>query len=139
MISFFLRDPKMLYKALESNDMQVFSIQKQGAAASKKEPALADKTPNKSPSPQDNEVNEIIVKIELKKFQNLIENRIKHKNNLLQSDIRRLYPMNKVVDGSARLFEVTSSAIADKKPSTKTERRRQASLDSQGSPSNEQQ
>lgn len=28
-------------------------------------------------------VNEIIVKVEMKKFQNLIENRIKHKNNLL--------------------------------------------------------
>lgn len=29
------------------------------------------------------EVNDIIVKIEMKKFQNLIANKIKHKNNLL--------------------------------------------------------
>ena len=40
------------------------------------------------------DVNEIIVKIEMKKFQNLIENRIKHKNNLLQADIKRVYPMS---------------------------------------------
>ena len=30
----------------------------------------------------------------MKKFQNLIENRIKHKNNLLQADINRVYPMS---------------------------------------------
>ena len=41
------------------------------------------------------DVNEIIVKIEMKKFQNLIENRIKHKNNLLQSDMKRVYPLTK--------------------------------------------
>ena len=40
-------------------------------------------------------VNEIIVKIEMKKFQNLIENRIKHKNNLLQADMKRVYPLTK--------------------------------------------
>ena len=40
-------------------------------------------------------VNEIIVKIEMKKFQNLIENRIKHKNNLLQADMTRVYPLTK--------------------------------------------
>ena len=43
---------------------------------------------------QKDDVNEIIVKIEMKKFQNLIENRIKHKNNLLQADIKRVYPMS---------------------------------------------
>ena len=43
---------------------------------------------------QKGDVNEIIVKIEMKKFQNLIENRIKHKNNLLQADIKRVYPMS---------------------------------------------
>lgn len=48
------------------------------------------------PASQQAEVNEIIVKIEMKKFQNLIENRIKHKNNLLQADVKRLYPMNKL-------------------------------------------
>ena len=41
------------------------------------------------------DVNEIIVKIEMKKFQNLIENRIKHKNNLLQADMKRVYPLTK--------------------------------------------
>ena len=45
-------------------------------------------------STQKGDVNEIIVKIEMKKFQNLIENRIKHKNNLLQADIKRVYPMS---------------------------------------------
>lgn len=33
------------------------------------------------------------MKIELQKFQKLIENRIKRKNALLKSDIKRLYPM----------------------------------------------
>ena len=41
------------------------------------------------------DVNDIIVKIEMKKFQNLIENRIKHKNNLLQADMKRVYPLTK--------------------------------------------
>lgn len=40
-------------------------------------------------------VNEIIVKIEMKKFQNLIENRVKHKNSLLQTDMTRVYPLTK--------------------------------------------
>ena len=31
----------------------------------------------------------------MKKFQNLIENRIKHKNNLLQADMKRVYPLTK--------------------------------------------
>ena len=33
------------------------------------------------------------MKIELKKFQKLIENRIQRKNALLKSDIKRMYPM----------------------------------------------
>ena len=32
----------------------------------------------------------------MKKFQNLVENRIKHKNNLLQADMKRVYPLNKI-------------------------------------------
>ena len=32
---------------------------------------------------QQESVNEIIVKVEMKKFQNLIENRVRHKNSLL--------------------------------------------------------
>ena len=39
------------------------------------------------------EVNDIIMKIELKKFQKLIENRIQKKNALLKADIKRMYPM----------------------------------------------
>jgi hypothetical protein len=42
---------------------------------------------------QNEEVNDIIMKIELKKFQKLIENRIQRKNALLQNDIKRMYPM----------------------------------------------
>ena len=38
-------------------------------------------------------MNDIIMKIELKKFQKLIENRIQRKNALLNADIKRLYPM----------------------------------------------
>ena len=33
------------------------------------------------------------MKIELKKFQKLIENRIKRKNALLQNDVKRTFPM----------------------------------------------
>ena len=49
------------------------------------------KTPVIAPGNPD--VNEYIVKIEMKKFQNLIENRIKHKNNLTQADMVRVYPL----------------------------------------------
>lgn len=49
-----------------------------------------------SNDPNRQDVNEIIVKIEMRKFQNLIENRIKHKNNLLQADMKRIYPLNKI-------------------------------------------
>ena len=33
------------------------------------------------------------MKIELKKFQKLIENRIQKKNSLLNADLKRLYPL----------------------------------------------
>jgi hypothetical protein len=59
-------------------------------------PASAQKQAEQPQYSQQSDVNEIIVKIEMKKFQNLIENRIKHKNNLLQADVKRLYPMNKL-------------------------------------------
>lgn len=52
------------------------------------------------------DVNEIIVKIEMKKFQNLIENRIKHKNNLLQADMKRVYPLTKKnANGGMTLYD----------------------------------
>jgi hypothetical protein len=41
----------------------------------------------------DEEVNDIIMKIELKKFQKLIENRIQRKNALLNNDLKRMYPI----------------------------------------------
>ena len=31
----------------------------------------------------------------MKKFQNLIENRVRHKNSLLQTDMMRVYPLTK--------------------------------------------
>jgi len=44
---------------------------------------------------QDAEVNDIIMKIELKKFQKLIENRVQKKNSLLTVDRSRIYPYSK--------------------------------------------
>ena len=38
----------------------------------------------------DDSVNEIIVKVEMKKFQNLINNRLQKKNNLVNMDPKRL-------------------------------------------------
>jgi len=54
------------------------------------------------------EVNDILGKIEMRKFQNMIENRLKRQNNLLQADVKRMYPMNKVKDsGVSDLYEIT--------------------------------
>ena len=54
-----------------------------------------DQTSSKTACATDAGVNDIIVKIEMKKFQNLIANKIKHKNNLLQADMLRVYPLSK--------------------------------------------
>lgn len=54
-------------------------------------------------------VNEIIVKIEMKKFQNLVNNRLQRKNNLVASDIGRVFPLNKIVDGSAKVAQAPTS------------------------------
>ena len=54
-------------------------------------------------------VNEIIVKIEMKKFQNLVNNRLQRKNNLVSSDIGRVFPLNKIVDGSAKVAQAPTS------------------------------
>ena len=52
------------------------------------------------------DVNEIIVKIEMKKFQNLVENKIKHKNNLLRADMKRVYPLTKkTAPGGMTLYD----------------------------------
>lgn len=44
----------------------------------------------------------------MKKFQNLINNRLQRKNNLVSSDVNRVYPLNKIADGSAKKVEVIS-------------------------------
>lgn len=54
-------------------------------------------------------VNEIIVKIEMKKFQNLITNRLERKNTLVKNNVNRVYPLNKVVDGTAAFAEAPTS------------------------------
>lgn len=41
-------------------------------------------------------INEIIVKVEMKKFQNLIQNRMAKKNTLVNMDIKRIYPLSKI-------------------------------------------
>ena len=56
---------------------------------------------NNNTSKSKESVNEIIVNIEMKKFQNLISNRLERKNNLVQSDANRVYPLNKINDGTA--------------------------------------
>lgn len=49
-------------------------------------------------SEPDESVNDIIVKVEMKKFQNLINNRMQKKNNLVNMDPKRIYPLNKISD-----------------------------------------
>ena len=58
---------------------------------------------NNANSKSKESVNEIIVNIEMKKFQNLINNRLERKNNLVQSDANRVFPVNKINDGSAKV------------------------------------
>lgn len=47
--------------------------------------------------------NEIIDKTEMKKFQNFISNRLERKNNLVQGDANRTFPLNKISDGTAKV------------------------------------
>ena len=49
--------------------------------------------PNDKLSLANDDVNDIILKIEMRKFEKLIENRALKKNALLKSEIKRLYPM----------------------------------------------
>lgn len=55
------------------------------------------------------QINEIIVKIEMKKFQNLITNRLERKNNLVSTDVNRVFPLNKITDGTARIAQAPTS------------------------------
>ena len=41
----------------------------------------------------------------MKKFQNLIANKIKHKNNLLQADMMRVYPLTKKEQAGMTLYD----------------------------------
>ena len=41
-------------------------------------------------------VNEIIIQVEMKKFQHLLENRVNRKNHLVSVDFNRIYPLNKI-------------------------------------------
>ena len=54
-------------------------------------------------------INEIIVKMEMKKFQNLINNRLQRKNNLVNADTHRVFPMNKIADGTATVAQAPTS------------------------------
>ena len=39
------------------------------------------------------EVNDILMKVEMKKFEKMIENSVRHKNALLNPTLKRLYPL----------------------------------------------
>lgn len=45
-------------------------------------------------SSQDSFDNDIIMKVEMRKFMNLVNNRIQKRNNLVATDIYRIYPLN---------------------------------------------
>ena len=45
----------------------------------------------------------------MKKFQNLIANKIKHKNNLLQADMLRVYPLTKKGRAGMTLYDTDMS------------------------------
>ena len=53
------------------------------------------------------------MKIEMKKFQNLINNRINKKNSLVNMDVKRIYPLNKIAVENGLYNEMP--AIAAKK------------------------
>lgn len=54
----------------------------------------------------DGNFNEIIAKIEMKKIQNLIENRLNRKNTLVDATCKRTYPLNQLSTGKARVADV---------------------------------
>jgi hypothetical protein len=51
-------------------------------------------------------MDDILGRIEVKKFQIMIEKKQSGQNSLLQADVKRLYPMNKVNDGCSNLYEM---------------------------------
>jgi hypothetical protein len=40
------------------------------------------------------DVNQILVKIEMKRFQKIIDSRMQHRNPLLVNDVKRCYPLS---------------------------------------------
>ena len=61
-----------------------------------------------------NQVNEIILKIEMKKFQNLLDNRQKNQNSLLQVNLNRMYPMNKALAEYVNVNSATEDLKSNK-------------------------
>ena len=62
---------------------------------------------------EEEEVNDIIMKIELKKFQKLIENRVQRKNTLLNSDTHRLFPLcNQPQSQQAQVTDETAVPVS---------------------------
>lgn len=46
--------------------------------------------------------NEIIMRVEMKKFFNLVNKGERHRNNLIQNDNYRVFPLNQIKNGNAR-------------------------------------
>ena len=73
---------------------------------------MLDKTNNNSPENNNNDnendksdatVNEIMVKVEMKRLNNLIANRDPLRNTLLKADKARVYPLNKQCETTGRV------------------------------------
>ena len=56
-----------------------------------------------------NSFNEIIAKIEMKKIHNLIQNRLARKNTLVDPTTKRIFPLNQVANGRAKIIEVETA------------------------------
>lgn len=65
----------------------------------------------------DQSVNEIIVKVEMKKFQNLVNNRLRKKNNLVNLDVNRIYPINKIALEKVKTTGMESAEFTVDRPS----------------------
>ena len=48
-----------------------------------------------SPAKNRNSVNEILVKVEMNRFKNLVKNKLPMKNALLSADKQRVFPLSK--------------------------------------------
>lgn len=50
-------------------------------------------------------INEIIVKMEMKKFQRLLHKRMDNQNSLVTGGTQRIYPLNQLAFGTAKVAE----------------------------------